>query len=67
VKEQRICVKLCFKVGKTAAETHMLREAYGDDASSKMTVNGSNILKMEELQWMKMTVMANLQLQDPNL
>jgi hypothetical protein len=27
----------CFKVGKTAAETHMMREAYGVDASSQTT------------------------------
>jgi hypothetical protein len=33
VKEQRISVEFCFKVGKTAAETHMLCEAYNDDAS----------------------------------
>jgi hypothetical protein len=34
VKEQRICVKSCFIVGKTAAETHnMMREAYDNDAS----------------------------------
>jgi hypothetical protein len=38
VKEQRICVKFCFKVGKTAAETHnMLREAYCDDAACQTT------------------------------
>jgi hypothetical protein len=37
VKEQRICVKCCFQVGKTAATMHMLREAYGNDASSKTT------------------------------
>jgi hypothetical protein len=38
VKEQRICVKFCFKIVKTAAETHnMLREAYGDDALSQIT------------------------------
>jgi hypothetical protein len=37
VKEQRICVRFCFKVGKTAAKTHiMLHEAYGDDALSRM-------------------------------
>jgi hypothetical protein len=31
VKEQTMCVKFCFKVGKAAAETHnILREAYGD-------------------------------------
>jgi hypothetical protein len=35
IKEQRICVKSCFKVRKTAAETHsMLREAYDNDALS---------------------------------
>jgi hypothetical protein len=35
VKEERICVKFCVKVGKTAAEAHsMLCEAYGSDALS---------------------------------
>jgi hypothetical protein len=38
VKEHRICVKFCFKVGKTAAETHnTLHETYGDDALSQTT------------------------------
>jgi hypothetical protein len=33
MKEQRICVKFCFKLGKTAVETHrILREAFGDNA-----------------------------------
>jgi hypothetical protein len=33
-----MCVKLCFKVGKTAAETHnILHEAYGNDVWSQMT------------------------------
>jgi hypothetical protein len=32
-KEQRICIKFCFKLKKTAAETHrMLKEAFGDNA-----------------------------------
>jgi len=36
VKEQRICIKFCFKLDKTAAETHrMLREAFGDNALSQ--------------------------------
>jgi hypothetical protein len=31
-KEQRICVKFCFKLGKTASETHkMLKTASGDN------------------------------------
>jgi hypothetical protein len=35
-KEQRICVKFCFRLGKTVAETYsMLREAYGIDALSQ--------------------------------
>jgi hypothetical protein len=38
VKEQIICIKICFKVGKIAAETHsMLCEAYGNDALCQTT------------------------------
>jgi hypothetical protein len=33
VKEQRICIKFCFKLGKAEAETHkMLKGAFGDNA-----------------------------------
>jgi hypothetical protein len=33
VKEQRIYIKFCFKLGKMAAETHkMLKETLGDNA-----------------------------------
>jgi hypothetical protein len=36
VKEQRISIKFCSKVGITAAESHnMLQEAYGNDALSQ--------------------------------
>ena len=36
VKEQRICIKFCFKLKKTAAETHcMLKEAFGESALSQ--------------------------------
>ena len=31
--EQRICIKYCFKIGKTATETYqLLQQAYGEDA-----------------------------------
>jgi hypothetical protein len=33
VKKQRICIKFCFKLNKTVAETHwMLKEAFGEQA-----------------------------------
>jgi len=36
VKEQRICIKFCFKLNKTAAETHqMLKEAFDEQALSE--------------------------------
>jgi hypothetical protein len=35
-KEQRICVKFCFKLRKTASETHgMLKTAFGDNAMGR--------------------------------
>ena len=37
VKEQQICIKFCFKLGKTEAETRrMLREAFGDNSLWQM-------------------------------
>ena len=36
VKEQRICIKFCFKLNKTAAEAHqVLKEAFGEQALSQ--------------------------------
>ena len=36
VKVQRICIKFCFKLNKSAAETHrLLKEASGDQALSQ--------------------------------
>jgi len=41
VKEQWICIKFCFKLGKTALETHrMLKEAFGDNALGQMQTYG---------------------------
>jgi hypothetical protein len=36
LKGQRICVKFCFKLGKTASETNeMLKTAFGDNAMGR--------------------------------
>lgn len=33
LREQRVCIKFCFKLGKTAAKTHqMLKQAFGDNS-----------------------------------
>jgi hypothetical protein len=40
VKEQGICIKFCFKLGKTALETHrMLKETFGDNVLNQMQTN----------------------------
>jgi hypothetical protein len=37
VKEQRICIKFCFNLNRTAAETHrMPKEALGQQALSQV-------------------------------
>jgi len=34
--EQRICIKLCFKIGKAAKERYqLLQQAYGEDAMGR--------------------------------
>jgi len=39
LKEQRVCIKFCFLLGKTAAETvTMLREAFKEEAMSQARV-----------------------------
>jgi hypothetical protein len=36
LKEQRICVKFCFRLGKTASETHeMIKTTFGDNAMGR--------------------------------
>ena len=37
--EQRICIKFCFKIGKTATEMcQLLQQAYGEDAMGRVQV-----------------------------
>jgi len=46
--EQRICIKFCFKIGKTTMETYqLLQQAYGEDAMghTQVFVTGSIDLK----------------------
>jgi len=39
LREQRVCIKFCFLLGKTAAETvTMLREAFKEEALSQARV-----------------------------
>jgi hypothetical protein len=41
-KEQRICIKFCFKLKKSAVKTHrMLVETFGDNAMSQSKTLGS--------------------------
>jgi hypothetical protein len=36
LKEQRICVKFCFRLGRTSSETHeMLKTAFGDNSMGR--------------------------------
>jgi hypothetical protein len=37
--EQRICIRVCFKIGKTPTETYqLLRQAYGEDKMGRTQV-----------------------------
>jgi len=37
--EQRICIKFCFKIGKTATEKYkLLQQAHGEDAMGRTQV-----------------------------
>ena len=48
--EQRICIKFCFKIGKTATETYqLLQQAFGEDAMGRtQCFTGSVDLKRVE-------------------
>jgi len=49
--EQRICIKFCFKIRKTAMETYqLLQQAYGEDAMGRTQVFVSVNLKRVEPQ-----------------
>ena len=49
-KEQRVCVKFCFLLGKSAAETVlMLQEAFEEEALSKIQMKGKCFADVNEV------------------
>jgi hypothetical protein len=49
LKEQWICIKCCFELGKTAPETHkMLKEVFGDNALCQ--TNGVSVSRADGCQ-----------------
>jgi len=60
-KEQRICIKFCFNLKKTAAETHrMLQEAFRDNAMSQSKIfYGTNASRTDERLLTTMSVLDN--------
>ena len=47
--EQHICIKFCFKIGKTTMEMYqLLQQAYGEDVMGHTQVFGSVNLKRVE-------------------
>jgi hypothetical protein len=62
VKEQRVCIKFCFKLGNSAAKTHQIvKQEFGDDALGQtQTPTGFAGLKMAERQLTMMNVLDYL-------
>jgi len=61
--EQHVCVKFCFKLGKTFSETfETLKQVFGDDTMSiTQPLSGTNVLKSAKLQLRTMNVQDDLQ------
>jgi len=61
VKEQRIGIKFCLKLNKTAAVTHrMLKEAFGEQALAKQEhLSGLNISKTAGNLWKIVNILVN--------
>jgi len=59
VKEQRTCIKFCFKLNKTAAETHqMLKEAFGEQAKQEH-LSGLSASKMARNLWKMINILVD--------
>ena len=61
VKEQKICFKFCFKVNKTAAETHrMLKEVFGGKLEAEQEhLSGLSVSKMAGNLWKITNILVN--------
>jgi len=61
VKEQRIRIKFCFMLDKTAAETHrLLKEDFGEQAlSPTRTFEWFKRFKMAGNQWMIVNILVD--------
>jgi len=56
VKEQTICIKFCFKLNKTAAETHrMLKKAFGEQEH----LSGLSVSKMAGNLWKMINILVD--------
>jgi hypothetical protein len=64
VEKQEICVKFCFKAETVTCCVKLMAMM---PRVKRQPTNGSNVLKMEELQWMMMSGLADLKPQEPNL
>jgi truncated hemoglobin YjbI len=61
VKKQRIWIKFCFKLNKTAAETHrMLKEAFGEqDLNQARTFEWFKCFKDAWNPWTNINILVN--------
>jgi hypothetical protein len=55
--EQRVCIKFCVKLSKSATETlQMLREVFGEHSLSRMALNGIDFSRPIDCQLKMMNV-----------
>jgi hypothetical protein len=66
LKEQRVCIKFCQKLGKTATETYeMLQQAFGETVLSPRQLSGIPDLKMAARQSTMINTQAGHQRREP--
>jgi hypothetical protein len=64
-REPRVCIKFCFKLGKTAAETHqILKQAFDDNSLGQTQIyDWYTHFKMEEHRLM-MTIVRDAEVEN---